>query len=94
MNRLSKSDLPQLFSVSLSFKATPSLLTTLHFYGFGLVFFSFLPVMAVDSDLKHSEWEFPSSVCGSVFVDSVSHVLSCDIWSCIHVTSSTAMFTV
>lgn len=50
--------------------------------------------MAVDSDLKHSESEFPSSVCGSMSVDSVSHVLSCDIWFLKHVTSSTAMFTV
>lgn len=41
MNRLSKSDLPQLFSVSLSFKTTPSLLTILHFYGLGLLIFLF-----------------------------------------------------
>lgn len=50
--------------------------------------------MAADSDLKHSESEFPSSVCATMFVDSVSHVLSCDIWFLKRVTSSTAMFTI
>lgn len=62
LNRLSKSNLLQIISVSLSLKATSSLLPTLHCCSFTVGLFSFLPVMAVDSDLKHSEAEFPTSV--------------------------------
>ena len=67
MNRLSKSDLLQLLAVSLSFQTTPPLLTTLHFYGLALLNCSFLPVTAVNSDLKHSVSEFLLSLCGSMF---------------------------
>lgn len=49
--------------------------------------------MAADSDLKHSEAEFPTSIRGSMFVDTVSLVLSCDICPWVLVTSSTTLFT-
>lgn len=49
--------------------------------------------MAADSDLKRSEAEFPTSIRGSMFVDSVSRVLSCDICPRVRVPSPTRLFT-
>jgi len=67
------------FSLSFSFKTTPSLLITLHLCGHGLLIFLFSQWWLLTLTSNTQSQSLPRSVCGSMFVDSVSLVLSCDM---------------